>query len=62
VLVALAAQGLVGGLGHLILGEGPGLGLLVGAVLDGVLLGLLLHPDSREWVARPREAAVTTPG
>ena len=47
-----AAAGAVALLGGGLLGEDVGVvGLVVGA-LDAVVLGLLLHPDSRDWVAR----------
>ena len=51
-LVVWSAAGAVSLLGGGLLGEGVGVvGLVVGA-LDAVVLGLLVHPDSREWVAR----------
>jgi hypothetical protein len=35
-----------------VLGEDGGIPGLVGGAFDAVLLGLLVHADSREWVAR----------
>jgi hypothetical protein len=61
-LLAVAAQALVAHTAQLVAGDGPGVGLLLALALDGVVLALLLHPDSREWVARPREAVGTAHG
>ena len=52
-LVVWCAAGAVGRLGGGLLAHDVGVLGLVGGVVDAVVLGLLLHPDSREWVARP---------
>ena len=56
-LLAWSATGAVGRVGGWLAGADVGVVALVGGLLDLVVAGLLLHPDSREWVARPRVAA-----
>jgi hypothetical protein len=51
-LVLWSAAGAAARLGGWVLGQHVGLLGLAGGALDAVLLWLLLHPDSREWVAR----------
>ncbi|QXG77542.1 hypothetical protein KUM42_08595 [Modestobacter sp. L9-4] len=55
-LVLWSATGAAARLGGWVLGQDVGLLGLAGGALEAVLLGLLLHPDSREWVARPPAA------
>jgi hypothetical protein len=50
-LVVWSAAGVLGRLGDALVGEDVGVVGLVGGAFDAVVLGLLLHPDSREWVA-----------
>jgi hypothetical protein len=57
VLVVWSATGAVARLGGWLLAPDADVLGLVGGVLDAVLLGLLLHPDSREWVARSPASA-----
>ena len=52
VLLVWSATGAAGRLGGALLGDDVGVQGLVGGAFDAVVLGLLLHPDSREWVAR----------
>ena len=52
VLVTWAALGAAGRLGGWLLGADVGVVAVLGGLLDAVLLALLLHPDSRDWVAR----------
>ena len=58
-LVVWSASGAVSRLGGGLLGADVGLLGLVGGAFDAVVLGLLLHPDSREWVARPPRRSAT---
>ena len=57
VLVTWSALGAAGRLGGWLSGVDVGVLGVLGGLLDAVLLALLLHPDSRDWVARPRVAA-----
>ncbi|MFQ1002041.1 hypothetical protein [Modestobacter sp. SSW1-42] len=52
-LLAWSAADALARLGGALPGGGVGAPDLLGGLLDVVLLGLLLHPDSRDWVARP---------
>jgi len=52
-LVVWSVSGAAARLGGWLLGADVGVLGVVGGLLDAVLLGLLLHADSREWVARP---------
>jgi hypothetical protein len=64
VLVLWSATGSVVRLGGWLLGADVGVLGVAGGLLDAVLLWSLLHPDSREWVARPvaRRAAEPVAG
>ena len=59
VLLVWSATGAGARLGGWLLGADVGVLGVAGGLLDAALLGLLLHPDSREWVARP---PATAPG
>ena len=56
-LLVWSATGAVGRVGGWLVGADVGVVALAGGLLDLVVAGLLLHPDSREWVARPRVVA-----
>ena len=63
VLVLWSASGAVARLAGWVLGQDVRFLGLVGGAFDAVLLGLLVHPDSREWVARtPVSSSPTGPG
>ena len=61
-LVVWSAAGAGTRLGGWLLGADAGVLQVVGGLLDAALLGLLLHPDSREWVARPPGTSSGRPG
>ena len=59
-LVVWSVAGAAARLGGWLLDQDVGVLGVAGGALDAVLLWLLLHPDSREWVARP-SAVVGSP-